>query len=120
MDNINVPSYSSLTLTDSRIKAIQYLCDYINRWKPEIDSTEETLLVDADALFANTIPTEQKMQAALQAVLQLEQMYGYTSTTSTNPEYTYVILDSSDKILAGKKVNGDIELFGTVYPATSE
>jgi len=76
-------------------------------------------IVDEDALFENNIPTEQQKQAALQALLQLEQMYGYTSTESTNPEYTYVILDSEDRILGGKKVNGDLELFGTVYPAES-
>lgn len=71
--------------------------------------------VDAEALFAGTITAEQKKQAALQQVVLLEQMYGYEVSTSENPEYTHVIVDSEDRIIAGKKVNGNIVLFGTEY-----
>lgn len=92
----------------SRNEAIQFAADGLST---KLDN------VNADSLFDNNISTEQQKQAALQALLQLEQMYGYTSTTSTNPEYTKVILDSEGRILGGKKVNGDLELFGVVYPA---
>ena len=71
--------------------------------------------VDENLLFTNRISTDQKKQAALQQVLMLELMYGYTTSTVENPEFESVIVDSEDKIIARKKVNGDTILFGMVY-----
>ena len=116
MFNINVPSFNSLFQKEHLIQAVQYISQYISDWKNESDGEFSQLFVDEDALFTNTISTEQKKQAALMQVLMLEQMYGYTSSTSENPEYTYVIMDSEDKILAGKKVDGTLVLFGEEYP----
>ena len=71
--------------------------------------------VDENQLFSDTVPAEQKKEAALLQILMLEQMYGYTTSTIENPEYESLILDSEDRIIAGKRVDGKIELFGTVY-----
>ena len=110
MDKLNIPSYNSLFIKSGYIKAIQELYQSFNGLA---DSSMENVL--EDQLFSNTVPVEQQKQAALMQVLMLEQMYGYTSTTSTDPEYESVILDSEDRIIAGKKVNGKIELFGVEY-----
>ena len=111
MKKLIIPSYNALLSTNTQIRAIQELYESVS----DLDNTAELVTVDSDALFANEIPTEQKKQAALMQVLMLEQMYGYTSTTSTDPEYESVILGSEDRIIAGKKVNGKIELFGVEY-----
>lgn len=115
MDNLNIPSYNHLFLKQNSIRAIQELYEFTNKYKGEVDDSFEELFVDPDKLFDNTISVEQKKQAALMQVLMLEQMYGYTTTTIDSPEYTALILDAEDKILAGKKVNGTLVLFGVEY-----
>lgn len=85
MDNINVPNYSSLTLTDSRIKAIQYLYDYINKWKGEEDSDSNS----------------QNNLSAIMA-LAMNPSSGITIDTS-NSDYKIAWVDSQSNVLIGKK-----------------
>lgn len=47
MQQINVPSYNSLVLSERRIRAIQDLYDYISRWKPELDDVEAVIPQEA-------------------------------------------------------------------------
>lgn len=42
MENLNTPSYSRLIERDTLIKAVQYLFDYISRWKQEADQSDVT------------------------------------------------------------------------------
>lgn len=41
-------------------------------------------------------------------LMSMMQAYGADSSTIENPEWTYVIVDSSDHILAGKRTDGGV------------
>ena len=83
----------------------------------EIESLDATKLgiVDESLLFSSDISLEQKKQVSIMQILMLEQMYGYTTDTIENPEYDSVIIDSEEKIVAGNRRSGEVELFGVVY-----
>ena len=102
-----------LTITSTNLSPYRWEQSFYNDtlygWKCWLEAVNE------DTLFTNSISTEQKKQAALMQVLMLEQMYGYTTEVSSNPEYEYVIVDTDSVIIAGKKVNGKIVLFGVEY-----
>ena len=102
-----------LTVTSTNLSPYHWEQSFCNNtlygWKCWLEAVNE------DQLFTSTVSTGQKKQAAMMQVLMLEQMYGYTSEVSSNPEYEYVIVDAKDAIIAGKKVNGKTVLFGVEY-----
>ena len=108
---MNVPSYSALINRDKLIKTVQELCEDDNTSAMALSE----IMPDADTLLTNQLSENQEKTIAINSVASLMVTYGYTATTTQNPEYTSVIVDSEDKILMGRKVDGTLEIFGKEY-----